>query len=180
MSGGAAARRDIADTTSDDRLIEDAIAVLDDAGARAPRDFLVSLSVVLAVVAALLLAGGAIADGALQDVLLNLASEVVGIGITVILIDGLWKRRETATSATLVSLTRRLESQRGVALGDDERAAWQGFVDDYRLATARETIPDRARAVTSYGRRVADLERRAERILATPRTAAADPSSGED
>ena len=162
---------------TDEQLIEDAIAVIGDARSRAPADYLTALSVILAVAAVVLLGAGALTSGALQDLLLNLGSEVIGIGITVILIDGLWKRRETATSATLSDLTTRLRTQRGVGLGRDERDAWRAFVDDYRRATARETLVDRARALTTYGRRVMDLRRRAERILADPGAGAPDAGS---
>ena len=76
-------------TKDDDIVLERAIEVVRDARERAPADFLVAIAVVLLALAAILLIGGAIVGGSVQDLCFNLGSEVLGAWLTVVLIDGL-------------------------------------------------------------------------------------------
>jgi hypothetical protein len=146
-------------------LIDEAVAVVQDARARAPQDFLFGLAVVLGSIALALLAAAALSGGILQDLLLNLGAEVIGAWLTVVLIDGLWKRLEAGASASLERTSRRLEERKETPLSDAERQAWRAFVDDYRALVDRESPVDRIRAVPSYGRRMHELEARANRTL---------------
>jgi hypothetical protein len=98
--------------TADVGLIDEAVAVVQNARARAPQDFLFGLAVVLGSIALALLAAAALTEGILQDVLLNLGAEVVGAWLTVVLIDGLWKRLESGASASLERTSRRLEERK--------------------------------------------------------------------
>jgi len=149
----------------DDRLIDEAIAGIDAARARAPRDFLLAIALVLGVLALSLLAVGLLASGPLQDICLNLGSEVVGAWLTVVIIDGLWRGRDEGTSRSLESMARRLEAHRGRSMSADERAAWRVFIDESQALTARRTFPQRLRELRVYGSRLAELERQGNRTL---------------
>ena len=94
--------------------------------------------------------------------------------MTVVLIDGLWKRFEVGTSASLDAMSRRLENRRGSPMTDDEREAWRTFVDESRpLVEARSPL-DRMRAMPGYRRRMRDLEVPGNRTLEEFSDAAAD------
>ena len=150
----------------DDRLIDDVVDVVRDARRRAPQDFLFALSVVLGLIAVTLLAAGAVTGGVLQDVLLNLGAEVVGAVITVVLIDGLWRRLEAGATASLDAIGTRIEARRGHPMTADEREAWRTFVVEYRTLVAAESLPARIRALPDYRRRMKAMEARGNRTLA--------------
>jgi hypothetical protein len=59
---------------ADADLIDEALAVVRDAQARAPRDFLLALSLALGCVAIALLAAAVLTGGLLQDLLVNLGA----------------------------------------------------------------------------------------------------------
>lgn len=151
----------------DDIVLERAIEVVRDARGRAPADFLVAIAVVLLALATILLIGGAIVGGSVQDLCFNLGSEVLGAWLTVVLIDGLWKRQETGAAARLRDIEDGLEARRdtGEELDVTERQGWRDFVADYRDLTDRPTVSDRIRAARGYGRRAHELELRAEAML---------------
>jgi hypothetical protein len=142
----------------DGALIEAALAVIRKGKARAPADFLLLLAIILGTVAACLLVGAVLADGVLRDLLLNLAAEVVGALLTVVLIDGLWKRLEASASDTLDALTAELERRKGSALTEAERAAWSHFVEGYRQLERSESARHRIRALGAYRQRVVEIE----------------------
>jgi len=150
----------------DDRLIDDVVAVVRDARRRAPQDFLFALSVVLGLLAVGLLVAGAVAGGVLQDVLLGFGSEVLGALITVVLIDGLWRRLESGATASLDAIGTRIEARRGRPMTADERDAWRTFVTEYRTLVAAESLPSRMRALPDYRRRMKAVEARGNRTLA--------------
>jgi len=156
-----------AQADDDDNVLASAVEVVRDARERAPADFLVAIAVALFAIAATLLIGGAIVGGSVQDLCFNLGSEALGAWLTVVLIDGLWKRQETGASARLrdieSGLAARLDS--GEALDVKERQGWHAFVADYRDLTDRRTFRDRIRAALRYGRRAHELELRAEALL---------------
>ena len=163
--GGAAPPLEEDATWSDEQLIAEALRAVDDARARAPRDFLVALATLLGVAAAALLASGLISTGPLRDVSFNLAAEVLGTLLTVVVIDGWWRRRQAGASETLDRLRTVLHGSRQEPLRDTERRAWSAFVADYRAALQRETFGDRVRALLSYGHRIRQIEARANRAL---------------
>ena len=109
--------------------------------------------------------GAAFTDEAIQDLLLNLGVEVIGVWLTVVLGDGLWKRREAGASAALDAMTARLEQRRGSPLSAEERHAWSVFVDGYREVERAEPFLDRLRALPAYRRRIRELESRGNRTL---------------
>lgn len=150
----------------DPALVDEAVAAMKDAKERAPADFLLALSVALGLGAIALLAGAVLSGGGvLQDLLLNLGAGLVGTWLTVVLVDGLWKRLETGASSSLDAMSARLEERKARPLSDDERRAWRGFVDEYRDLTRSESLLDRVRAIPSHRRRLLELERRARRAL---------------
>src|SRR6476619_3631240 len=123
-------------------LIDEAVDVVHAARARAPQDFLFGLALVLGSIALALLGAAALTGGTVQDLLLNLGSEVLGAWLTVVLIDGLWKRLEAGATASLEAMTRKLDARRGMRLTDGERSAWRSFVDDYRATGKAESAID--------------------------------------
>jgi hypothetical protein len=151
----------------DERLLEEALVVVRAARDRAPADFLVALAVVLGALSAGLFAIGLLVGDPLGDVALDLAVEVFGAWLTVVLIDGLWKRQETGASERLREMEHRLAARLdgSAELTDAERAGWRAFVDEYRDLTTRTTVVERLSATRGYGRRVHRLERHGERLL---------------
>lgn len=151
----------------DEKLLQNAIEVVRDARERAPADFLVAIAVVLLALAAMLLVVGAAVGGTLQDLCFNLGSEALGAWLTVVLIDGLWKRQETGASVRLRRVEDGLLARQaaGATLGETERRGWRTFVDDYRDLTDRRTLRHRVRAARGFGRRAHELELRAEAML---------------
>jgi hypothetical protein len=149
----------------DGSLIDEALAVVQDARARAPADFLFALATILGAIALALLAAAAVTGGVLQDLLLNLGSEVIGAGLTVVLIDGLWKRMEAGASETLDDMSRKLEARKGSPMTNEERQAWRAFVDDYHEVEGAESPLDRVRGLPAYGRQLRELEARGNRTL---------------
>jgi hypothetical protein len=150
---------------ADSALIDDALAVVGDARRRAPRDFVVALAAILGALALALLGAAAVSGGSVRDLLLNLASEVVGAWLTVVLIDGLWKRMEAGASASLERMTAALEERRGLPLTNDERQAWRMFVQEYTQLEGARSPLGQARAVRDYARRLRELEDRGNRTL---------------
>jgi hypothetical protein len=166
--------------TSDADLVDDAVAAVRDAQARAPRDFLLALSLALGGVAIGLLAAAVLVGGLLQDLLVNLGAGVIGTLLTVVLIDGLWKRQEAGASATFDGIASELAGRRSSGLSEEERRAWRSFVDEYRALVRAESPLDRVRALPSYRRRLLVLEQRGTRTLWDARPAAhADGSALE-
>jgi hypothetical protein len=109
---------------------------------------------------------GLATDGALRDLLLNLASEVLGALLTVVLIDGLWKRIEAGASDALDGMSAGLERRRNAPLSDEERAAWRLFVRDYNELERSRSPLDRLRAAPRQGQQLRELEARGNRTLA--------------
>ena len=153
------------DATADDRLIDEVVDVVHDARRRAPQDFLFALSLILGAIALALLAAGALTGGTLQDLLLNLASEVVGAWLTVVLIDGLWRRLEAGATASLDAIGTKLEAHRGRPMTSDEREAWRLFVDEYHTLVGAESFVGRMRALPDYRHRIKAVEARGNRTL---------------
>jgi hypothetical protein len=162
------------DQDADAELIDEAIAVVQDARARAPRDFLFALAVILGIATVALLAGTFLTGGTLHDLFLNLATEVIGVWLTVVLINGLWRRREVGASAALDAMNRKLEERRGSQLSGEERQAWQVFVDEYHTLVGAESFLHRVRAIPTYRRRIRELEGRGNRTLEEFQQAATD------
>jgi hypothetical protein len=151
---------------ADTAIIDDAIAAVEDARARAPRDYLAALAIVLVLAAAASLTIAVLAGpGVLQDVLLNLGVELIGALVTVVVIDGIWKRREAAATASMSTMIDRLAARRKVRLAAEEREAWRTLAGDYRQLTGDESLLDRLRDLPGYRRRLDDLQRRATGIL---------------
>ena len=117
------------------------------------------------MLAVLLLVGALLTSGTLHDFLLNLSAEVLGSWLTVVVIDGLWKRLEDGASAGLDAMGRRLEEHRTRPMTDAERQAWRVFVDEYHQLVGAESVPDRLRALPTYRRRMHDLSRRGNATL---------------
>jgi hypothetical protein len=151
--------------SADAALVDEALAVVDDARRKAPREFVLALSAILGSLALVLLAGAALSGGAVRDLLLNLASEVIGAWLTVVLIDGLWKRMQTGASASLDRMSTDLEARRDAPLTDDERDAWRTFVREYSELERSKSPLDRARAVPRYGSHLRELEAHGNRTL---------------
>ena len=167
------------DQDADAELIDQAIAVVQDARARAPRDFLFALAVLLGIAVVALLTAAFLTNGALQDLFLNLGAEVIGVWLTVVLINGLWRRREVGASAALDAMSTKLEERRGSQLSEEERQAWQVFVDEYERLVASESFLHRLRALPTYRRRIRELAARGNRTLDEFQQAAADASWGQ-
>ena len=150
---------------SDTGLIDEALAAVHDARTRAPRDFLFALGIVLGTGGLVLLVAAALTRGLVQDLLLNLGVEVIGAWLTVVLINGLWRRLEAGASAGLDAMSAKLERRRGSSMTDDERQAWRVFVDEYQALVSAESLLDRLRALPTYRRRMRALEARGNRTL---------------
>lgn len=159
---------------SDAKLIDEAIAVVRDARARAPRDFLFALALTLGIAVVALLVGAFLTVGTPHDLLLNLGTEVIGVWLTVVLINGLWRRREAGASAALDAMSRKLEERKGSRLSEEERQAWRVFVDEYRTLVDAQSLLDRVRALPAYRRRIRKLEATGNRTLEEFRQAAND------
>ena len=157
------------DAAIDERLLREALVVVRAARDRAPTDFLIAIAVVLGGIAAILAVIGVLADGVVRDLALNLAAEVAGALLTVVLIDGLWDRQQTGAAERLrrmeTALQRRIAGANGPGMSTTDREAWRAFVDEYRELTRRDTLLDRLRAARGFGRRAQALERRGEALL---------------
>ena len=157
------------DAAIDERLLREALVVVRAARDRAPTDFLIAIAVVLGGIAAILAVIGVLADGVVRDLALNLAAEVAGALLTVVLIDGLWDRQQTGAAERLrrmeIALQRRIAGANGPGMSTTEREAWRAFVDEYRALTRRDTLLDRLRAARGFGGRAQALERRGEALL---------------
>jgi hypothetical protein len=164
----------------DERLLDDALGVVRDARSRLPSDFLVAIGAFLVLVAAALLAIGVSVGGRVGDLAINLAVEVLGALLTVVVIDGLWSRAQSGSAERLRlvedRLQRRIRAQRRVAarLSESERAGWGDVISEYRGLTARDSLLDRLAAARDYGRRARRIEKLAEQLLADETTAGAD------
>jgi hypothetical protein len=156
-------------------LVDEALAVVHDARRRAPRDFLITLAVLLGGGALVLLAAAALTGGALHELLINLGFELIGALITVVLIDGLWRRLEAGTSAGLDAMSARLERRRGSQMTEKELQAWRIFVDEYQGLVSADSLVDRLWALPTYRKRMRALEARGNRTLEEFEQAAPDP-----
>jgi hypothetical protein len=167
-------------TDGDQRLLEDALGVVRDARSRLPGDFLVAIGAFLVLVAAVLLGIGVSVGGRVGDLAINLAVEVVGALLTVVVIDGLWSRAQSGSAVRLRSvedqLQRRIHAHRRDAsrLSETERTGWSDVIAEYRRLTARGSVFDRLAAARDYGRRAQRIEKRAEQLLAGEVTPGAD------
>ncbi|MFL5778702.1 MAG: hypothetical protein ACJ761_07135 [Chloroflexota bacterium] len=157
------------DPAIDERLLREALLVIRSARDRAPTDFIFALAVVLGGMAAVLAAIGFLVDGVMRDLSLNLAAEVAGALLTVVLVDGLWDRQQTGAAERLgrleTALRARISHPTDEPMSRGEHEAWQAFVAEYRELTRRETLLDRLRAARGYGRRAQALERQGESLL---------------
>jgi hypothetical protein len=164
----------------DERLLEDALGVVRDARSRLPSDFLVAIGAFLVLVAAVLLAIGVSVGGRVGDLATNLAVEVVGALLTVVVIDGLWSRAQSGSAERLRlvedRLQRRIWAQQHASgrLSETERAGWGDVIAEYRRLTARESLLDRLAAARDYGRRARRIENRAEELLSDETIQGAD------
>jgi hypothetical protein len=119
----------------DARLLADAAAVMRDMRRRAPGDFLSLLTILLGgAVVGLLGAGLLVGPSTLADLFLNLAAEVFGAWLTVVLIDGLWRRFERGSEREFEAGAVVLDGRRMRPLTEQERRAWRLLVDVYRDA----------------------------------------------
>jgi hypothetical protein len=159
-------------TDGDERLLEDALGVVRDARSRLPSDFLVAIGAFLVLVAAVLLAIGVSVGGRVGDLAINLAVEVLGALLTVVVIDGLWSRAQSGNGERLRlvedRLRRRIRAQRQTAalLSETERTGWGEVIAEYGRLTARGSLLDSLAAARDYGRRARRIENRAEELLA--------------
>jgi hypothetical protein len=176
---GATPSTTVPSSGSDVALIDDALGVVRHARARVSGDFLLALSVVLALLAITLVTLAALSTGTLQDLLLNLSAEVAGAWLTVVLVDGLWKRLQGGASSGFDSMTHRLEERRTSRLTDDERQAWRRFVDEYNVSVRSESPLARARALPRYATRLHALETRGNRTLEEFRHVAEEQARAE-
>jgi hypothetical protein len=121
----------------DAALLGEVADALRDERRRAPADLLGILALLLggAAIAALVV-GASVGPGVPQDVLLNLASELVGVVLTVVLIGGLWHRVQSTSFETMDDLVALVEAHRTTGISDGERAAYRAMVDLHRR-TAR-------------------------------------------
>src|SRR4051812_15358330 len=175
----AAASTTAAISAADVTLIDDSLDVVRHARARVSGDFLLALSIVLALLAITLLALAALSTGTLQDLLLNLSAEVAGAWLTVVLVDGLWKRLQAGASSGFDSMTERLEERRMSRLTEDERHAWRAFVDEYNVSLRSESPLARTRALPRYATRLHALETRGNRTLEEFRHVAEEQARAE-
>jgi hypothetical protein len=150
----------------DNAVIDAALAAIRDARLRAPREYLLGIAGVLALVAVALLGAASLTSGGVHDLLLNLGAEVIGACLTLLLIDGLWQRLQVATSATLDAMTARLTARRGHPLSTGERAAWTRFADEYASTLGHRSLAGRLSGVRGASRRLDELEAAGNRTLA--------------
>jgi hypothetical protein len=155
-----------APVTDDRRIVDDALAVLDDARARAPRDFLFALGVALALGGLAFLAFGLVGSGVTQDLALNVGVQLLGTWLTVVVIDGLWKRQEAGASESLDAMRRQLELRGETGLSPHDREAWTAIVSDYRGLVRSESLPRRLGSLRTYRGRIRELEAKGWRALA--------------
>jgi len=157
------------DPAIDERLLREALIVIRSARDRAPTDFLIALAVVLGAIAVALGVIGFVADWVMRDLSLNLAAEVAGALLTVVLVDGLWDRQQTGAAERLrrmeTALQRRIAESDETPMSTADHEAWRAFVDEYRELARRQTLLDRLRAARGYGRRAQALERQGEALL---------------
>ncbi len=142
-----------AETRRDEDVVAEMLGVLQDARGRAPRDFLFVLAGGLGLGAIVFLVVGLATDGVARDMSLNMSVQLIGTWLTVVVIDGLWKRQEAGASATLDAMSRRLAARRGLRLTPAEREAWLEMVEDYQALVRTESIVHRIRSLRSYRRR---------------------------
>ncbi len=146
---------------SDAALIAASLEVIRRGKERAPQDYLVALAVALVGVTAAFLVGAVITDGFLHDLCLNFAAEAFGAVLTVVVIDGVWKRREAATTSRLDAITAELRRLRHRSMTASERDAWRTFVDASEGLAKAESVADRLRHDPTRIRRLEDLADRA-------------------
>lgn len=152
----------------DGRLLREALVVVRSARERAPADFLIALAVVLGGLAIVLLVVGLVVGGTAGELCRDLAVEVGGAWLTVVLVDGLWRRAETGAATRLRAMETALQDRidaGATALQPVDREGWQSFVATYGDLTRRTSLVDRVRAARDYGRRAHELTERGEALL---------------
>lgn len=149
----------------DARLVDEAIVAIHEARRQAPRDYLLAIALLLGTISLILVVAGFVVSGVAGELFLNLGAEVVGALLTVVVIDGLWRRMERGTSASLDAMARRLESRRGQPMTDDEREAWRWFVEASRPLTGRRSLITRIRGVRTFAKDLHAMEERGNRTL---------------
>lgn len=154
---------------NDLQIIDDAIQVLRGVQARAPRDFLTILAILLGIAVILLLILAVLAgEGFVRDSALNLCAELFGAWFTVALINGLWHRLQVGIFAEYDAMVKEMDKYRGKPLTSEEREAWQLVIDAYRSAEAEWNSGNMFRYLTSVyrsNRRARDLEMHGNRVL---------------
>jgi hypothetical protein len=125
------------DHNHDQQLLDEAIATMRDVRARAPHDFLVALGVALGVLlAVIVLLSVLLQDQFAQGIVLNLGAEIFGAWLTVVLIDGLWRRIQTGSLTEYEIMAQKLATRKATPLTDEEREAWRLVIHMYRHVEA--------------------------------------------
>jgi hypothetical protein len=154
---------------TDLQIINDAIQVLRGVQARAPRDFLTILAILLGAAVILLLLIAVLAgEGFVRDSALNLCAELFGAWFTVALINGLWHRLQVGIFTEYEAMVREMEKYRGKPLSEEEREAWQLVIESYRSVEAEWNSGNVFRYLISVyhsNRRARDLEMQGNRVL---------------
>lgn len=154
---------------SDLQIIDDAIRVLRGVQARAPRDFLTMLAILLGIaVILLLIIAVLVGEGFARDSALNLCAELFGAWFTLALINGLWHRLQVGIFAEYEAMVKEMEKYRGKPLSEEEREAWQLVIDAYQSAEAEWNSGNVFRYLISVyrsNRRARDLQMQGNRVL---------------
>jgi hypothetical protein len=118
---------------ADAALLREVVDALRAERRRAPADLLGILAVILVASSiGAIAAGVTVGPGTLQDVLLNLGGELVGVVLTVVLIGGLWSRVQAGSYGTMDDLVSLVEARGTVGLNNDERTAYRAMVELHR------------------------------------------------
>lgn len=97
-----------------------------------------------------------------------MAVEVGGALLTVVLVDGLWRRTETDAATRLHSMEAAIQGRIDALetpLSPADRDGWRAFVTTYHDLTSRTSLTDRLHAARGYGRRARELTERGEALL---------------
>jgi hypothetical protein len=126
-----------AEYLKDRQLLDEVIATLRNVRARAPQEFLVLLAVVLGfLLAILILITLLLQDEFARNILLNFSSEIFGAWLTVVLIDGLWRRFQRGSLAEYDLMAEELERRKTDPLTPEERQAWNLYIELIRQCEA--------------------------------------------
>jgi len=166
------------DRAADDLLLDEALAVVNDARSGAPANFIAALGQILGLTALALIGASALAGGGLlEDFLLNLGVELIGAWVTVVVIDGLWRRLEVGAYSGLDEMSAELSQRRGSAMTDAERKAWTAFIEEYRSLGGQKSVFARAWSAQRSRRKMRELEAHGNRTLRQFRHAAEETPS---